>query len=161
MKKRLLIFLVTLLMIISAGLGITQAQEDTPVQAPPAKDGEVAELVTPKSYSSCYALLDLISVYGIEGYELKGQIIGDYMLVGGAREQFLYLPVNVSGQKSFATLIFYPSTSEWEASQVHFDIQLELWAGNEMIQTLGPQKDWAVTCESKSKSVKHIVLNPN
>lgn len=112
---------------------------------------------TPDTYGSCSAATDTIAISGLKnGYQLKGQIIVEYVLDNGGRQLVSFIPVDTMADMNIT--VTYPPASQWPTQsngtkEIHVDVQLELLqngfyvydgSGNQVV--FGPSQDWDVFC---------------
>lgn len=127
------------------------------VSALPVWAGSVTQngitVTTPDTYSSCVdaPVSDTVVISGLgNGYQLKGQIIVDYVLDNGGRQQVAFIPVDTMVDTSIT--VTYPPVSQWPVlsngtREIHVDVQLELLLNGQFVGvTFGPSQDWDVFC---------------
>lgn len=113
-------------------------------------------IVTPDTHSDCTNVPfgETISVTGVAGRQLKGQIFATFVNADGSRVLPPFFSVNIDQTTDLSQFVPYPPVSQWPVKstggvEIHIDIQLELFDSNGfLIATIGPNSDWDVFCNN-------------
>jgi len=109
-------------------------------------------VTTPFTHPSCVDAVtsDPVSISGLNGRQLVGQIVVEYV-VGTGRLLVQNYPINTTQDLSFS--VQYPPVSQWPAvsatsstREIHVDVQLELIDYGGGYVSIGGGLDWDVYC---------------